>query len=163
MKSLLLIRHAKSSWDDPTMKDFDRPLNKRGCRDAPMMADRLLQRKVHVDAFVSSTALRAFTTAVFFAKAFNQSEKDIIAMDKLYHAMPKQIEEVITEINNNSNTAAMFIHNPGITDFVNMLGVAHIDNMPTCGILGVHFMCDEWKDAMQAEKRFWLFDYPKNL
>jgi phosphohistidine phosphatase len=163
MKSLLLVRHAKSSWDSHTLRDFDRPLNDRGLTDAPMMAQRMLERKVHIDAFVSSTANRAFSTATFFAKAFHQKEKDIIGISKLYHAMPETFSEVIAELNNHWNTVAMFSHNPGITDFANMLGVARIDNMPTCGVLGVHFLCDKWEDALQAEKRFWLFDYPKNL
>jgi phosphohistidine phosphatase len=163
MKSLLLVRHAKSSWDSPTLKDFDRPLNERGMKDAPMMAHRMIERKVHVDAFVSSPAKRAFTTASFFAKAFQQKDKDIIGVEKLYHAMPETFAEVIAELSNKWNTVALFSHNPGITHFANMLGVARIDNMPTCGVLGVHFMCDHWEEAMQAEKRFWLFDYPKNL
>lgn len=163
MKSLLLVRHAKSSWDSPSLRDVDRPLNERGLADASMMAQRMLNRKIHINAFVSSTAKRAFYTATFFAKAFQQKEKDIIGIPQLYHAMPETFSEVIAELSNHWNTVAMFSHNPGITDFANMLGVARIDNMPTCGVLGVHFMCDKWEDAMQAEKRFWLFDYPKNL
>jgi phosphohistidine phosphatase len=163
MKSILIIRHAKSSWDSPTLNDFDRPLNERGLKDAPMMAQRLLERKIQIDAFVSSTANRAFSTAIFFAKAFKQKEKDIVGVAKMYHAMPEIFAEVIAELNNDWNTVALFGHNPGITHFANLLGVARIDNMPTCGVLGVHFMCDSWQDAMQAEKRFWLFDYPKNL
>ncbi|HSC54599.1 MAG TPA: histidine phosphatase family protein [Phnomibacter sp.] len=163
MKSILLIRHAKSSWDSPTMKDFDRPLNERGLKDAPMMAQRMLDRKVKLDAIISSTAKRAFTTATFFAKAHQQKESDIKRIDKLYHAMPPVFEEVVAEISPAHNTVAIFSHNPGITEFANLLGVARIDNMPTCGILGVHFLCDDWQQAMQSEKRFWLFDYPKNI
>ena len=163
MKSLLIVRHAKSSWDSPTLRDFDRPLNERGLKDAPLMAQRKLDRKIHIDAFASSTANRALATALFFAKAFHQKEKEIIRIPKLYHAMPETFSEVIAEFNNYWNTVAIFSHNPGITDFANKLHVARIDNMPTCGVLGVHFMCYKWEDAMQAEKHFWLFDYPKNL
>jgi phosphohistidine phosphatase len=163
MKSLLLVRHAKSSWDSPSLQDYDRPLNDRGMKDAPMMAKRLKERKVTVDAFVSSTASRAFTTAALFAKEYNVKEKDIVKIPKLYHAMPSTINEVIEQLNDKWHTVALFTHNPGITEFINMIGVARIDNMPTCGVFGLHLLDDDWSNFAKAEKRFWLFDYPKNL
>jgi len=78
MKILLLIRHAKSSWDDISVTDFDRPLNERGKKDAPMMARRLSDKKIKIDAFVASPAKRAKKTAVFFAKEFGVDENDIV-------------------------------------------------------------------------------------
>lgn len=86
MKTLLVIRHAKSSWDNVSQDDFDRPLNSRGHHDAPEMARRLLARQMQIDTFISSTAVRAFTTATYFAKAYRLSEKKIIAVPELYHA-----------------------------------------------------------------------------
>lgn len=163
MKSILLVRHAKSSWDSPSLQDFDRPLNNRGIRDAPMMARRMKERKIHIDAFVSSPANRAFSTATFFAKEYGLKEKDIVQVPKLYHAMPETFESVIAGLEDDWQTIAMFSHNPGITDFVNELGIARIDNMPTCGIFGLHLLTDHWSEFDKAEKRFWLFDYPKNL
>ncbi len=145
------------------MQDYDRPLNDRGMKDAPIMARRLKERKISVDAFVSSTANRAFTTAVLFAKEYNVKEKDILKIPKLYHAMPSSITEVIEQLNDKWHTVALFTHNPGITEFINMVGVARIDNMPTCGVFGLHLLDDSWSNFSKAEKRFWLFDYPKNL
>lgn len=128
-----------------------------------MMARRLKERKIHIDAFVSSTAKRAFLTATYFAEAYNTKEKEIIGVPNLYHADPAAIAAVIEGLNDKWNTVALFSHNPGITAFVNELQVAKIDNMPTCAVFGVHLLTDHWKDFIQAEKRFWLFDYPKNL
>jgi phosphohistidine phosphatase len=163
MKSLLLIRHAKSSWDSPTLQDFDRPLNERGLKDAPMMAERLLRKKVHIDGWVSSTAKRAFTTAKLFAEVYKTDVQHISTYPALYHAPPLIFEQVISQLNDDWKTVAIFSHNPGITEFANQLGVARIDNMPTCSVFGVHFLCNRWKDALSSEVRFWLFDYPKNF
>lgn len=163
MKSILLVRHAKSSWDSPSLSDFDRPLNDRGLRDAPLMAKRLKDRKIKIDAFVSSTATRAFTTASFFASEYGLKEKDIIKVPRLYHASPAIFEEVIAGLQDEWQTVALFSHNPGITEFANELEVARIDNMPTCGIFGVHLLTVDWANFARAEKRFWMFDFPKNL
>jgi phosphohistidine phosphatase len=162
MKGLLLIRHAKSSWAIAGQEDFDRPLNDRGHRDAPMMAERVKDRKVYIDAFVSSDANRAFTTAGYFAKAWGYSKKDIIQVKKLYHALPSAFAAVISELDNDIKTAALFSHNPGITAFVNQLGVAQLDNMPTCGVFAVKADVKHWKDFADAPKEFWFFDYPKS-
>jgi phosphohistidine phosphatase len=162
MKQLLLIRHAKSSWDSPSLQDFDRPLNDRGQKDAPMMAERLLHRKVKIDAFVSSPAKRALSTAKYFARAFDQKEKDIMLEPTLYQAPVEHFYKVIGEtLKDKWDTVAIFSHNPGITYFVNDLNVAMVDSMPTCGIFGVVADIDSWKDFEKAEKKFWMFDYPK--
>ena len=161
MKQLLLIRHAKSSWDSLSQKDFDRPLNDRGHRGAPMMAKRLLDKKIDIDAFISSPAKRAFTTCKYFAETYNVKEKNIIAIPELYHAPVKNFYEVIINTDDVFNTIAIFSHNPGITEFVNELTDAAIDNMPTCGIFGVKAAISHWKDFEAAAKTFWFFDYPK--
>lgn len=161
MKSLIIIRHAKSSWDFSTLNDFDRPLNERGHKDAPMMAKRLLDKKIAIDAFISSTAKRAFTTASYFAEAYNVKEKNIIKVPELYHAAPKVFYDVIETVNDTFNSIAVFSHNPGITDFVNQLTNARIDNMPTCGVFAVTIQTESWKNFAAAEKEFWFFDYPK--
>lgn len=163
MKSLLLIRHAKSSWDSPSLSDFDRPLNDRGLRDAPMMAQRILSKKISIDCFVSSTARRAFATAAFFARAYGQKEHEIVRIEALYHALPPTFATVVGQCNDAWQTVALFSHNPGITEYVNQLGIARVDNMPTCGIFGVQAKCDSWAAFAEAEKQFWLFDYPKNF
>lgn len=161
MKKLLLVRHAKSSWDTPTLKDFDRSLNERGEHDAAAMAKKIFSQKIPIDAFLSSTALRARSTAVHFAKAYSLSEKKLILVDELYHAPANVFYSVIKQFDDEWETVAMFAHNPGITDMVNSLGVAKLEDMPTCGIFGVSAETKTWMDFKTAEKRFLLFDYPK--
>jgi len=135
MKSVIIIRHAKSSWDIHTLSDFERPLNERGHRDAPIMADRLLQKAITIDAFISSPAKRALTTAEYFATACKVEKRNIIQIKELYHASVDTFFNVIARTDNALNNIAVFSHNPGITSFVNELTNASIDNMPTCGVL----------------------------
>lgn len=160
-KTLLLIRHAKS---DQSFfgNDFERPLNERGKRDAPVMADRLLKRNIPIDAFVSSPALRAKKTAELFIKEFGVPADKIHFISALYHAPATVFEEVIAALPDEMNHVAVFSHNPGITYFVNMLTEnVRIDNMPTCGIFAVEIHTAHWKNFMAAKKDFLFFDYPK--
>jgi phosphohistidine phosphatase len=161
VKQLLIIRHAKSSWALAGQDDFDRPLNDRGMRDAPMMAQRLLNKQISIDAFIASPANRALTTANFFVDAFHAKGK-LKTVQKLYHAHPQVFYDVIATIDDAVTTAAVFSHNPGITAFVNDLTKTRIDNMPTCGIFAVQAEIDHWKDFAEANKKFWFFDYPKS-
>ena len=163
MKTVILVRHAKSSWDDASLTDFERPLNDRGKKDAPEMAERLLKRKIPIDAFVSSPAKRAKKTATIFAKAFDVEKEDVLLADPLYHAHEKDFYDVISQLPESLNNIAVFSHNPGITDFVNSLTPeARIDNVPTCGMFAVTFQ-GSWKEFKDAEKQFLFFDYPKNM
>ena len=161
MKTLLLIRHAKSSWDTPSQKDFDRPLNDRGNHDAPIMAERLLDKNIKIDAFISSTAKRALTTAKYFAKAYDQTEQDIIKVAELYEAPYDVFYDVISKVDHAFNSIAVFAHNPGITAFANDLTDTRIDNMPTCGIFAVRIDIKKWKQFEVAPKTFWFVDYPR--
>ena len=162
MKTLLLVRHAKSSWDDFSIKDFDRPLNDRGKSDAPMMAQRLLDREIKIDAFIASPAKRARRTAELFAKQFKESKDGIIFVDSLYLASTSTFSEVISKTDNQFDTIAVFSHNDGITAFANTLTNTKTDNIPTCGIFAVRIKAKKWSDFAEAEKEFWFFDYPKN-
>lgn len=161
MKSLLLVRHAKSSWEHYN-EDFERPLNNRGHKNAPEMAKRLLDKKIKIDQFVSSPANRAFTTAQYFAEAYSQKHKDIITIPSLYHAGTSVFYNVISELNNDIDSAAIFSHNPGITDFVNGLTETRLDNMPTCAVFAVNIHTKDWKEFENAKKEFWFFDFPKS-
>lgn len=140
--------------------DFDRPLNERGMKDAPMMAQRLVDKEVTIDAFISSPAKRALTTANFFVDAYHAKGK-LQTIQKLYHAHSNIFYEVIAGIDDSADTVAVFSHNPGITAFVNELTKTKIDNMPTCGVFAVRVETDHWKDFWPAKKSFWFFDYPK--
>jgi len=161
MKQLLLIRHAKSSWDDPLQNDINRPLNKRGKKDAPIMAERLLDKKIKIDAFISSPAERALSTCIYFAKAYDVKKKEIIPVDELYNAQVENFYKVISEVDNSFDTIAVFSHNPGITEFANELTDVHVDDMPTSGIFAVKADIAKWNQFTEGKKLFWFFDYPK--
>jgi phosphohistidine phosphatase len=163
-KSLFIVRHAKSSWNDHSQKDFDRPLNERGKKDAPAMAKRLHKEKdIKLDAIISSPAKRAFSTAKFFAEEFSINRKNILELPYLYEASIPDFYTAVTGLDNNYAAVALFSHNPGITAFANQLTDAHIDDMPTCAIFALHLKLNSWKDFKDAEKKFWFFDYPKSI
>lgn len=160
MKSLLLVRHAKSSWDF-NVDDFDRPLNSRGTRDAPEMAERLIGKNIMIDCFISSPAKRAITTATYFAKAFDKKPKHIITIPSLYEPTLQAFSTAVISLDDACNAAALFSHNPGITYFANSLTSTRIDDMPTCAVFAVTAEIKRWDEFASAEKRFWFFDYPK--
>lgn len=163
MRSVLFIRHAKSSWEDPSMNDFDRPLNERGKKDAPQMAGYLLEKKVPIDSFISSPAKRARKTAALFAKGYGIAEDAIQFKSALY--LPEEIAflQTIETTSDEFLHLAIFSHNPGITNFVNTLThQIRVDDIPTCGIFGIKTSASSWTDFKNAEKEFWFFDYPKN-
>ncbi|HET7898271.1 MAG TPA: histidine phosphatase family protein [Flavisolibacter sp.] len=162
MKTLILIRHAKSSWDQDGLSDSERPLNERGKKDAPEMAKRLRKRGLKIDAFVSSPAERAFRTARYFAREFDVKKEEIKTEKGLYGAMSSHFEEVVAGLKDKYDTVAVFSHNPGITDYANTLCHVQTDNMPTCGVFAVQADVDNWQDFAKAEKNFLFFDYPKN-
>lgn len=160
MKSLLLIRHAKSSWNFD-VEDFDRPLNDRGKKSAPEMANRLIKKDIKIDAFISSPAERALSTAIYFVEEYGRKQKNIIKISSLYEASNETYFTVIDELDNEFKTVAIFSHNPGITDFANELTNTRIDDMPTCAIYAVKINIKKWGDFREGKKEFWFFDYPK--
>lgn len=161
MKQLLLIRHAKSDWNDASLSDFDRPLNDRGKRDAPVMAQRLVQKKVKIDLFISSPAKRAKKTASIFANEYNKGKNKLIFKEKLYAESEETLYDVISKTDDKFDSIAIFAHNPGLTDFANLLTDTQIDNIPTCGIFAVKIDTKHWADIKEAKKEFWFFEYPK--
>ena len=163
MKTLLLVRHAKSSWDNFTLSDFERPLNERGKTDAPKMAKRLRKRNIKVDAFISSPAKRAKKTAEYFIKEFDRDKDEIIFISSLYDASVSDFNAAIKSIDDKYDRVALFSHNPGITQLANeLVAGAEIDNMPTCSIFAVQGDVEKWKDFSKVKKEFLFFDYPKN-
>ena len=162
MKTLIVVRHAKSSWDVIGQKDFDRTLNERGKKDAPEMAQRLKEKGLQIDLFVSSPAKRAKKTARYFAEAFKQDKDAIVLADVLYEAPLETLYDVVHGWNNKHDVVALFAHNPGITAFVNTLTEVRTDNMPTCGMFAVQADTKDWKEFKESSKQFLFFDYPKN-
>jgi len=161
MKQLIIVRHAKSSWDHPSLSDHDRPLNKRGKRDAPRMAEYLYEQIQTVDALISSTAVRAQLTARHFIEAFDESLQFKSTEEELYHASAGEILDVVNRIEDSYTSAIIFGHNPGFTQFANQYSKDWIDNVPTCGIVGIQYDVDSWKDATERNGTKQYFYYPK--
>ena len=161
MKTLFLIRHAKSSWDEVGLDDFDRPLNARGKKEAPMMARRLLDKKIKIDAFISSPAKRARKTATSFMKEFKEKKGKIILVKDLYMASDQSFNNTIKDVKNKFDRIAIFSHNPGITEFANSLTDVKIDDMPTCSVFAIKADTKKWDGFKEAKKEFWFLDYPK--
>lgn len=162
MKTLILVRHAKSSWDQVGLADFDRPLNERGKKDAPQMARRLKEKGIKLDHLISSPAKRAKKTASYFAEEFDFKKDDVKLLDELYGATQPAFLKVVSEINDKNSSVALFSHNPGITEFASSLTNVRVDDMPTCAIFALQVETESWKDFSMAEKKFLFFDYPKN-
>ena len=121
MKTLILVRHAKSSWEKPEMTDFDRPLNERGLRDAPYMAKLLKDKGIFPDLIISSPAIRALTTARIFAKELKYSLRSIRTNEIIYTTGPKEILNMLSQIDDSKNCAMIFGHNPDLTALANYL------------------------------------------
>lgn len=163
MKTLYIIRHAKSSWAIAGQADFDRPLNERGKENATMMAERLKEKDIIIDAFISSPAKRAKKTCKAFCKVYGREEEEIIFRDALYHAPLHTYYQVISNTDNSYKRIAVFGHNPGISDFVNSLvSNGSVGDMPTCAVFAVQVETDDWTEFETAEKKLLFFDYPKN-
>jgi phosphohistidine phosphatase len=162
MKTIYLIRHAKSDWG-ADVDDFDRPLNDRGKRDAPVMARRLKLRNVDIDAFVSSPAKRALKTAKIFAAEFSLQHEQIVQIPELYMAPAATFYSFLESLDNSLSSVLIFSHNNGITEFANSLGIARIDNMPTCSVFAFTVEAESWVQIRTALKQFIFFDYPKNV
>lgn len=162
-KVLILVRHAKSDWSNASLSDFDRPLNERGKRDAPMMAQRLKDKKIKIDQIISSPAKRAAKTAKHFADMFDFKKDKIDFKEKLYMADSASFYAVIEKASDKDDCIAVFSHNFGITDFANLLTNTRIDNIPTCGVFAVKADCKKWEDFKEASKEFLFFDYPKAI
>ena len=162
VKRLLIIRHAKSSWDNPELTDFDRPLNKRGKRDLPDMALRLSSLNLKIDHFLSSPANRALITAVGHAQLFGLSKSDIQTDKRLFHASVSRIMQVISETPNQFDTLAIFGHNPGLTGLINQISDFELWNLPTCAICGIEFSFDSWGQIISGKGTKFYYDYPKS-
>ncbi len=162
-RTLIIIRHAKSSWADPGQDDFDRPLNDRGREDAPVMGARLKQRGLLPDIILCSDAKRTRQTAKRMAEALGISKDNIETQHELYLASPEQIENTLTKVGSNHKIVYLIAHNPGITEFVNEVSDRfRIDNVPTCGMVGIRFSAASWADYSRSEREIIFFDYPKN-
>lgn len=161
VKTLYVIRHAKSSWDNPLLTDFDRPLNPRGLRDAPAMGKRLKEQHVMPDLMLTSPAKRALATCLILAEEMDYAQAKIRTDKKLYHADTAQIFRVVQALADQHHCVWMIGHNPGLTDFVNLLADAEIDNIPTTGVVACSIQVSSWSKVQQGKGSVIFFDYPK--
>ncbi len=160
MKSLFLVRHAKSDWTYNGLPDVDRPLNERGYRDAHYMSKNLHEKKYVPDAIITSPAIRAVNTALIFARNLNYLENKLIINRGLYETSAENFITLLANIDDTFNCVYVFSHNPTITKAANILSNSNIDNIPTCGIVCIHFDSSTWKATEKAS--FKWFDFPKN-
>ena len=162
MKQLVLIRHAKSSWSDPALADRDRPLNKRGLRDAPRMGLRLVERFGDSSiSIISSPALRAKSTAHILAGELGVAESDVVLKDFLYHAEVEALMRAVETLDDSSERVLLVGHNPGLTDFASELCGKAVKWMPTCGIVALNFDVDSWVDVQLGRGQLDWLDCPK--
>jgi len=165
MKTLYLVRHAKSSWTDSSLADLERPLNKRGRRDAPVMGQRLAGGKVKVDAIWSSPALRALQTAELLAHPLKISGKLIEQHERLYTSSNEDLFLEVSTCSDKINALLVIGHNPVISEFADLLidhnYAAEISQIPTCGIVALKFKCSSWTQIKNNPGQLLFFDYPK--
>lgn len=162
MKTLLMVRHAKSSWKDPDLADHQRPLNKRGKKAAQEMGRRLLKRRVRPDMIVSSDARRAMDTAVSMAEILGVPPQAIRQDPDLYHAAPDRILAVVHQFEDEWKQVMVVGHNPGLTEMVNRVSPHPIADIPTAGIFELRFNTRSWRNVDRDNLAFSSFDFPKN-
>ena len=162
MKTIILVRHAKSSWKNASLDDFDRPLNKRGKMNAPFMGEKLQERRIMPNLILSSPAKRARKTAVAVAKAIGYPKKKIIFDEKIYHASAWYLFEMVRNLDDDYETIMLFGHNPGFNDFADMLLKKNqVYNIVTTGVYCIKFNVDQWKNMREGQGESVFYDYPK--
>lgn len=163
MKTLYLLRHAKSSWKDQNLKDFDRPLNERGEENAPAMAKYFSTAFTTPDKIIASPAARTTATASLFAMGVGY-EGEIEYNSAIYEAHYLNLLEVVQNIPDNIQSAMLVGHNPGMTNLANYLSSSFVtDNVPTCGLVALKFNAQYWHNLAEAQGELMRFIYPKGL
>lgn len=161
MKTVFFARHAKSSWDHAELSDFKRPLNNRGLRDAPFMGKLLHAKGAQPDLIISSPAVRALTTAEYFAKALGIAPSEIRQEKSVYEAFPEDIMDLIQALPNALSTVFLFGHNPSMTALANQFSPGFIANIPTCGVFQVNAEVEEWGAFTSETGLLAAYHYPK--
>jgi phosphohistidine phosphatase len=160
MKNLILIRHAKSSWEAP-LHDKDRPLTSQGMQSAHLISSNCIDYLPKIYSIWSSTAERAIETAIIFAQNFNFPLESIIYKDELYTFDERKLEKIIKTYSNGFDNIIIFGHNEAITNFVNKFGDVYIDNVPTAGFVHIEFNNDSWESISKGKTKKILF--PRDL
>ncbi|HAB36038.1 MAG TPA: histidine phosphatase family protein [Cryomorphaceae bacterium] len=161
MKTVYLIRHAKSSWEYPHLEDRERPLKGRGIRDAHLMAAWLAEEIYPAPFMVSSPATRALHTSMIFARNFGQSLDSILTDEALYEVSVEGLRSFLRGLPDAENNVMVFGHNPSHTLFLNRCVDQRIDNVPTAGVACLRFEVSTWAD-LDFDAELLFFDFPKN-
>lgn len=161
MKTLYLIRHAKSDWDKAELADIDRPLNARGYADAYKMSSILKEKKIVPDLIITSPAIRAISTALIFSRNLQLEASQIKIKSNLYDTSVKDYRYCISKIENAYTHVMLFGHNPIITDFAKSLITSFPEEMPTCSIVGIRSGAIEWSNFAEKKCELLFFDFPK--
>lgn len=161
MKTLYLVRHAKSSWKDPQLDDFERPLNKRGRKNAPFMGNVLKKRSILPDFIMASPANRAAMTARLIAEKINYPLEEIFYDESIYGISDGDMIDLIKAINDNVSRLMLVGHNPGMTNLANLLGDDPVSNIPTCGVYAIFLEIASWEKIHDRCGKTEFFEYPK--
>jgi len=161
MKTIYIVRHAKSSWADLTMRDIERPLNKRGNTDGPMMSKMCFDKSYIPELLITSNAQRALETSTYFKMQFGIGDSDLIINNRLYHAPEDTYFEECQVLSDEISSVMMFGHNPGITYLANSVTDNYIDNVPTCGVLVLKSNSESWMNVDPSNCKLVDFLYPK--
>lgn len=163
MKKLYLMRHAKSSWDNPELADFDRPLNKHGKKDTHLIAEFFQSNALEFDLILSSPAKRAITTADIIAETIHIPTKKISSDPRIYEAGVETLLEVIAEISPEHKSVLFIGHDPGLSWLAAYLGNEEHISLPTCGVYALSFKTDSWKSLTKVESQKLFFEFPKDF
>ncbi len=163
MKKLYLMRHAKSSWKDENLKDYERPLNKRGKRDAPFMGKVLKRKGVKPDVIISSFAKRAYKTAKKVAKELGVEKENILKDKKLYMIGFAEFLDYIKNMDDKYESVLIIGHNPSISELFSYLSGKESLDMPTAAVGGIEFKSERWRDIDESKRKILFYEYPKKF
>jgi phosphohistidine phosphatase len=161
MKTLYIVRHAKSSWKDAELKDFERPLKRRGVRDAFLIAEKLSELNITPQHVLSSPSVRAYETAKIFCNTLSFSKENIETNSSIYNATLEELQTILLNIDNKLNAVMMFGHDPGLTNFVAYLTKQSYEKIPTSGVVAIQFETDQWNKIEEHSGKIVFFIYPK--
>lgn len=161
MKTIYLVRHAKSDWNSAHTSDFERTLNERGMKAAPFMATRLRGKKVRPEVVLSSPAKRALTTAEIFCDILGYPKEHIQKRSEIYEGGAGRLLTIIQQIPDDCTTAMIFGHNPTMTAFSNLLSGNSIDSLVTCGVVRIDMDIESWMEANADSGKLVWYDFPK--
>ncbi|MDQ3191372.1 MAG: histidine phosphatase family protein [Bacteroidota bacterium] len=146
MKTLFLVRHAKSSWDETSLDDIDRPLKASGVKDAYLISTFLKEKIVQPELIISSPAVRALSTAVIFAKGMNIPLTDIKLFQELYESTPGEIQKTIQKTDDEIDSLMVFGHDPSLTNLFMFLTGINLEKIPTSAVVSISLNIDHWKE-----------------